>query len=425
MPSCPICGTKISEGTGFCPKCLRRLMTGKAVEGKSKKKLVGIIVACVIAISVVIVITTHLPKVPSGGIAELEYVAVSAYDFAQEFFDPELTSLQREDLWKNYEGKQAEWTNELRHVSPEGEGLIAYFLNPLDWARTEIVAFFDESQRLSLLQLNEGDLVMYTGVLASFGGTEIRLTDCTVVSLPLVPLWWNDDIDTHSKRILVGDEVLCLGPSTYDDATEYLPRIPPQITAINRETGELLWEGEKTESVLVGIDSHYVYAWHLAKIVPMREPDDPWYWFASNITALDKVSGQIGWNSFLSEGVRCLQHYDCLPDEWSQSDFVNCCILKGRVKEEITNKGEPGLTFLIDKPPLSELTYEHQGVIYKSACAFYGGVGTECGALQARDQQTGDFLWMMTFQQTGVNDFSIVDGILYVSTDEGVGAFKL
>ncbi|GAG45558.1 unnamed protein product, partial [marine sediment metagenome] len=203
------------------------------------------------------------------------------------------------------------WTNELKHVSSERERLVAYFLNPLDWARTEVVAVFDESQRSSLLELNEGDMVTYTGVLASFRETEISLTDCTVVSLPIVPLWWNDDIDTRSKRILVGDEVLCLGPSTYEDATR---RLPPQITAIDRETGELLWDGEKTESVLVGIDSHYVYAWHPARIVPMSEPDYPWYWFASNITALDRVSGQIGWYSYLSEGTHCLSQYGCLPD---------------------------------------------------------------------------------------------------------------
>ena len=424
MPTCPICGTKVSEGAGFCPKCLRRLMTGKAPKGKSKKKLVGIIVACVIAISVVIVITTHLIKVPSGGIAELEYVTVSAYDFAKGLFDPELTSLQREYLWKNYEGKQAEWTNELKYVSSKNEGPVAYFINPLDWARTEVVAVFDESQMSSLLQLKEGDLVTYTGVLASFGADEISLTDCTVVSLPIVPLWWNDDINTHNKRILAGDAVLCLGPSTYDDATEYRPRLPPKITAINGTTGELLWEGEKTESVLVGIDSRYAYAWHSVRIVPMAEPDYPWYWYASNITAFDKVSGQISWSSYLSEGVDCLGPDSCLPDEWSESDFVNCCILGGRVKEEITNEGESGLTFLIDKPPLSEITYEYQGVIYRSACAVYGGV-RECSALQALDQQTGDVLWMMTFHETGMNDFSIVDGILYVSTDEGVGAFKL
>jgi len=422
MPTCPLCGAEVSEGAGFCSKCLRRLMKGKAAKGKSKKKLVGIIVACVIAISAVIVVTTHLPKVPSGGVAEIEFVAVSAYDFGKKLFDPELTSLQRDDLWEDYAGKQVKWTNELKYVSPEEEGLAAHFLNPLDWARTEVVAFFDESQSLSLLELNEWDLVTYTGVLDSFEATEISLTDCTVVSLPIVPLWWNYDIDTHGKRILVGDKMLCLGPGTYDDATEYLPRLPPQITTINRETGELLWEGEETESVLVGIDSQYVYTWHLAKIVPMSERDYPWYWFASNITALNKTSGQIGWSSFLSEDVDCLQQLDCLPDEWSQSDFVNCCILGESVKKEI---GESGLTFLIDKPPLSELTYAHQGVIYKSACAVYGGLGTECGALQAVNQETDDVLWMMTFQQAGMNDFSIVDGILYVSTDEGVGAFEL
>ena len=422
MPTCPICGTKVSEGTGFCPKCLRRLMTGQAGKGKSKKKLVGIIVACVIAISVVIVVTTHLLKVPSGGVAEIEYIGVSAHDFAKELFEPQLTSLQREDLWKNYAGKHVNWTSELQYVSTEEEGLIAYFLNPSDWARTEVVAVFDESQRSSLLNLKESNLVTYTGVLTSFREAEIRLTDCTVVSLPIVPLWWNDDIDTHGKRILVGNEVLCLGPSTYDDATE---RLSPKITAINRETGRLLWEGEKTESILVGIDSQYVYTWHPVKIVPMSEPNYPWYWYASNISALDKVSGQIGWSSYLSEDTHCLLQYDCLPDEWSLSDFVNCCILKEGVKEEITNESASGLTFLIDKPPLSELTYEYQGVIYKSACAAYGGIGTECGALQAIDQQTDDVLWMMTFQERGMNDFSIVDGTLYVSTDKGVGAFKL
>jgi hypothetical protein len=397
-------------------------MTGQTAKGKSKKKLVGIIVACVIAISAVIVVTAHLLKVPSGGVAEIEYVAVSAYDFAKELFDPELTNLQREDLWKDYIGKQVQWTNELKRISTEGEELVVYFLNPLDQARTEVVAVFDESQRSSLLELNEGDLVIYTGILASFRGAEINLTDCTVVSLPIVPLWWNYKIDTHSQRILVGDEMLCLGPSTYDDATDY---VHPKITSINRETGGLLWEGEQTGPILVAIDSSYAYSWYLMRIDPMSEPDYPWYWYTSNITALDKVSGQIGWSSYLSEDIDCLLQYDCLPDEWSLSDFVSCCILKENVKEEIRNQGEPGLTFLIDKPLLSELTYEHQGVIYKVACAAYGGVGTECGALQAIDQQTGDVLWMATFKEAGMNDFSIVDGILYVSTDEGVGAFKL
>jgi hypothetical protein len=423
MPTCPICGTEVSEGAGFCSKCLRRLMRGKSTrgkstKGKSKKKLAGIIAACVIAISAVIVVTTHLLTVPSGHVAELDYVGLSAHDFAKELFNPGLSSLQRQDLWNDYAGKPVEWTNELKYVSTE-EGLVAYFLNPLGWARTEVVAVFDESQRPKLSNLKEGDLVTYTGVLAGFGQTEIKLTDCTVASPPIAPLWWDAGIDTHGKRILVRDEMLYLGPSTYDDATGHLS---PKITAIDRETGKPLWEGEETESVLVGIDSQYVYAWHLAKIVPMSEPDDPWYWFASNITALNKTSGQISWQSSLSEDIDCQSQYDCLPDEWSQSDFVDCCVLGESVREEI---GESGLTFLIDKPPLSELTYAHQGVIYKSACAVYGGTGMECGALQAIDQETDAVLWMMTFREKGVNDFSIVDGILYVSTDEGVGAFQL
>jgi hypothetical protein len=423
MPKCPICGSEVRAGAGFCSKCWRRLVTGQAAGGKSKRKLVGIIVACVIAISAVVVVTTHLVKVPSGGVAEIEQVAVSSYDLAKELFKPGLTSLQRDDVWEDYAGKQVKWTNELKSVSTEGGELAAYFLNPTDLARTGVVAVFDESQKLSLLNLNEGDLVTYTGILADFGEAEVKLIDCTVESLPIVRLWWNDDIDTRSKRILVADEVLSLGPGTYDDAAE---RLSPKVAAIDVETGEPLWESGETGSILAGIDSHYVYAWHLEQIVPMSEPDYPWYWFASDITALNKTSGQIGWHSFLSEGVDCLEQYGCLPDDWSESDFVDCCISGRSVKEEITDKGEPGLAFLIDKPPLSELTYEYQGVIYKSACAVYGGVGTECGALQALDKQTGDLLWMMTFEEKGMKDFSITDdGILYVSTDDGVGAFEL
>jgi len=425
MPSCPICGTKVSEGAGFCPKCLRRLMKGQAPKGKSKKKLVGIIVACVVVISAVIVVTTHLPKVPSGSVAEIDYIAFSAYDFAEKLFAPELTSFQRDDFWKDYVGKRVQWANELKYVSSEKEGPVAYFINPLGWARTEVVAVFDESQGLSLSELNEGDLITYTGVMDSFGVAEISLTDCTIVSLPVVPLWWSGGIDTHNKRIIVGDEVLCLGPSTYDDATKGTNRVLPKITTINRETGKLLWESEETESILAGIDSHYVYAWHPTQLVPRSEPGDPWYWYASDITALNITSGQIGWRSYFSEDVDCRGKDDCLPDEWSQSDFVDCCVLGESVKGEIIGKDGSGLIFLVNKPLLSELTYEYPGVIYKSTCAVYGGSGIECGALQSLDQQTGEVLWMMTFQEEGVNDFSIVDGILYVSTDEGVGAFQL
>jgi predicted nucleic acid-binding Zn ribbon protein len=425
MPTCPICGTEIEEGAGFCPECWRRLTGQQAAKGKSKKKLAAIIVPCVIAIILAVVLTRHLLPVPSGHVAELESVGISAYDFARELFDPELTSLQREDLWRNYEGKQVEWTNELEYVSTKQEGLVAYFVNPVDWARTEVAALFDESHRSSLIERKAGDLVVYTGTLASFGANGIELRNCTLVSLPVKPLWWNDDIQTHYKRIVVGDQAVFVGPSTYDAATRTTQYLPTRIAAINRETGDLLWEQEMTRCVLVGIDSRYAYTWHLAKIVSMSEWDPYWYWYVSNITALGELSGQIGWGLYLSDDTHCLSQIGCLPDEWSLSDFVDCCILQENVKEEIANEGGPDLTFLIDKPPLSELAYQYQGVIYRSACAVYGGVGTGCGALQAIDQETGDVWWMMTFQERGVIDFSIVDGILYVSTDRGVGAFEL
>jgi uncharacterized repeat protein (TIGR02543 family) len=63
MSFCPDCGTQVSEDgeTRFCPECGRRLVIGQAVKGKSKKKLAGIIVACTIAIIVIVVIATRPP----------------------------------------------------------------------------------------------------------------------------------------------------------------------------------------------------------------------------------------------------------------------------------------------------------------------------------------------------------------------------
>jgi hypothetical protein len=305
----------------------------------SKKKLAGIIVACVIAIIVVIVIATYSPE----NTKKPEQIAVSAYNLSEQLFSPQLTSLQKDTLWKEYEGKQVKWTSELKEVVSGKEGAVAYFLNPLDSGRSEIKAVFDESQSSNLSQCKVGDLVIYTGVLTSFGESsgdaEICLTDCAFVSIvPLVSLWWN---------------------------------------------GEL----RDTYSMFVTTDSDYVYAWVLRGFT--RIPDAGYLWLPYSVGScsrmtLDRVSGQIAGSD---AGCDC---YRWFP-----------------VKD------------------LSKLTYEYEGVMYKSVCAVYGGVGTNCGTLQAIDQETGSVLWMMTFQQTGMNDFLIADGILYVSTDKGVGAFEL
>jgi len=425
VPTCPICGSEIKEAAGFCPRCWRRLVTGEPAKEKNKKRLVAIILPCVAAIIVAVLLTTHLLPLPSGHVAEIEYAAISAHDLGEKIFNPQLTDLQRQDLWKDYEGKRVEWAGELGSVSADWAGLAVCFLNPLDFARTDVLAVFDESQRLSLLELSEGDLVTYTGVLAGFEQSRIRLTHCTIVGQAIVPLWWDDDVDTLDKRLVIGEEAVCLGPSTYDDAVVGTNHVLPKIAAIDKETGQLLWREESTGSILVGTGSRYVYTWHPTKIVPMSAPDYLWYWYSSDIVALDEVSGQAGWDFYLSGDTHCESQIGCLPEEWSESDFVDCCILQGGVKEKITDEGGPDLTFLVGKPPLSELSYEYQGVIYQSACAVYGGSGTACGALQAIDQR-GDVLWIMTFQDAGMTDFFVADdGILYVSTANGVGAFEL
>jgi hypothetical protein len=299
----------------------------------SRKKLIGIIIPCVIAIIVVIVITTHSPATPP------EYINVSAYNFTTALFDPELTSLQRQDIWEDYEGKQVKWTSELEEVASGEEESVAYFLDPADWERTIIKAVFDESQRSSLLELKEGDLVIYTGVLTSFGKisgeAEICLRDCVVVSLALESLWWNSELEDAYSVFGV------------PDADYVYAMVFPDYYRVHKG----------------------VYA-RVASSSPCSE------------IALNRVSGRIA------------HSHDTGYLQWYFKD-------------------------------LSELTYTYEGVIYKSVCAVYGGVGTNCGTLQAIDQETGSVLWMMTFQETGMNDFLIADGILYVSTDNGVGAFEL
>jgi uncharacterized repeat protein (TIGR02543 family) len=63
MPLCPYCRTVVSEDSRFCPECGRPLAVGRAVKGESKKKLVGIIVACTIAIIVIVTLATR-PTTP-------------------------------------------------------------------------------------------------------------------------------------------------------------------------------------------------------------------------------------------------------------------------------------------------------------------------------------------------------------------------
>ena len=62
MPFCPNCGTEVGDDTRFCPECGRPFMiVGQVGNGKNKKKTAGIVVACVIAIIVIIVLFSIKP----------------------------------------------------------------------------------------------------------------------------------------------------------------------------------------------------------------------------------------------------------------------------------------------------------------------------------------------------------------------------
>ena len=160
----------------------------------SKKRLVGIVVGCIAVAIAVIVIAIGLPE----GTREPEQIQVSAHDLATDLL-VEFTGARREELWEKCEGRQVRWTNELMSIWEEEGSLVVYFLNPLDAGRTTVRAVFDESQRSSLSEISEGDLVVYTGVLTSYGEggvLEIHLRDCAVVSV-ITPtlLWWNSELN--------------------------------------------------------------------------------------------------------------------------------------------------------------------------------------------------------------------------------------
>jgi predicted nucleic acid-binding Zn ribbon protein len=61
MPFCPNCGTEVSEDTRFCPECGVPLVVEQVVKAKNKKKIAGIIIACIITIIIIVIVATHLP----------------------------------------------------------------------------------------------------------------------------------------------------------------------------------------------------------------------------------------------------------------------------------------------------------------------------------------------------------------------------
>ena len=94
MPFCPNCGTKVSEDTRFCPECGRPLAIEQAAKGMSKKKLAGIIVACIIVIILVAVLARppsrpviETPSPPEEGWVRLRIENIGSIDYPSDFLE--------------------------------------------------------------------------------------------------------------------------------------------------------------------------------------------------------------------------------------------------------------------------------------------------------------------------------------------------
>jgi hypothetical protein len=64
MPFCPNCGTEVGEDIRFCPECGSPFtIVGQAGsgDGKNRKKIAGIIAACIVAIIVIVIVATRPP----------------------------------------------------------------------------------------------------------------------------------------------------------------------------------------------------------------------------------------------------------------------------------------------------------------------------------------------------------------------------
>jgi len=93
MPFCPDCGTQVSEETQFCPECGHPLAIGQPARGTSKKKIAGIVVACIVAIILVAVLARpasppviETPPLEEGWI-RLRIENVGSIDYPSDFLE--------------------------------------------------------------------------------------------------------------------------------------------------------------------------------------------------------------------------------------------------------------------------------------------------------------------------------------------------
>lgn len=236
-------------------------------------------------------VTQTKPEVPQP-VPKEEYLELSAYEATKKLSDTSLTQLQREELWRSYEGKQVRWISQLQDVEPLQEETIVTF-------SPSVQVIFDKNQRSLLLSLAKGDLVIYSGKLDSYRRDSIRLTDGAIMVPKVLVLIWSKDFEPIAHTIsppLVGDNKLYVWGS--DSTGER------RLCALIVETGETIWQRNfpRTENLpnrryidhfdyLIGVDEHHVY-------ITGHESSHYFGTYAYDrfsLEALDKETGQTVW----------------------------------------------------------------------------------------------------------------------------------
>lgn len=93
----------------------------------------------------------------------------------------DFTDLQKEELWKKYKGKKVKWSGEVASVRDWEEwAFLNVIMNPDSLVR-DLSVRFEESEKPATSSLQEGDSVVFTGVLDRWGLSTIFLKHGEVI----------------------------------------------------------------------------------------------------------------------------------------------------------------------------------------------------------------------------------------------------
>lgn len=154
-----------------------------------------------------------------------EYLELFPYELLEKIEAPGLTSLQREEMWKQFKGKRVRWTGEFIGIEPGKGSLVAKFQIGTDaWGVTTLVRL-DKRYEGIAAKLSKGDLVVYTGTLNTcVEWATFCLDNGELVALKVfTPLW--------SKDLSLLDAV---GNVVYAAKRLFL-------SALDAQTGKAIW----------------------------------------------------------------------------------------------------------------------------------------------------------------------------------------